>query len=94
MKFEWIADKDMRAEIRFAYQPHENRGKSVPITITIGSSKKEVRINMKERATIASAFVSLGEFEVREGDTISVVQSTEKAGGFVHADAVQILPVK
>ena len=87
-------DKDMRAEIRFAYQPHETRGKSVPITITFGSTKKEVRINMKEKATIANAFVSLGEFDVKLGDTISVVQSTEKAGGFVHADAIQILSAK
>ncbi len=94
MKFEYQADREMRVEIRLAYQPHENRGKSVPIRITAGTTKKEVRINMKEKATIANAFVSLGEITVRAGDTISVVQSTEGAGGIVHADAVQILPVK
>ncbi len=94
LKFEWQADKDMRAEIRLAYQPHENRGKSVPVTITVGTTKKEVRINMTEKAAIANAFVSLGEFSVKSGDIVSVVQSTDRAGGIVHADAVQILTAK
>lgn len=91
LTYEWIADKDMRAEIRLAYQPHENRGKNVPVTVHIGSEKKEFRINMTEKAAIANAFVSLGEFHVKTGDTISVIQSTDKSGGIVHADAIQIL---
>ena len=89
--YEWKADKDMKVEIRLSYQPHENRGKSVPVTVAIGSTKKEVRINMTEKAAIDNAFVSLGVFNAKAGDMISVVQSTEKAGGIVHADAIQIL---
>ena len=92
--FEWLADKDMKAEIRLAYQPHENRGTSVPVSIAIGKTKKEFRINMKKKEPIENAFVSLGTFDVRAGDTISIIQSTEKAGGIVHADAVQILPAQ
>ena len=92
ISFDWKADKNMEAEIRLAYQPHENRGKSVPVTIAIGSTKREVRVNMKEKAAIDNAFVSLGTFRVNAGDTVSITLSTEKAGGFVHADAVQILP--
>ncbi len=94
LQFEWQSDKDMRAEIRLAYQPHENRGKSVPVTITAGTTKKEVRINMKEKAAIDNAFVSLGEYNLKAGDAVSVLLSTDRAGGIVHADAIQILPAK
>ncbi len=90
--FEWIADKDMKAEIRLAYQPHENRGKNVPVTIMVGATKKEVRVNMKEKDSVDNTFVSLGTFDVKAGEKIAIIQSTEKAGGIVHADAVQILP--
>jgi len=90
--YEWKADKDMKVEIRLAFQSHENRGKSVPITIAIGTARKEVRVNMKEKAAIDNTFVSLGTFSVKAGDTISIIQSTEKAGGIVHSDAIQILP--
>ncbi len=91
LKYEWQADKDMKVEIRLSYQPHENRGKSVPVTVAIGASKKEIRVNMREKAAIDNAFVSLGVFNAKAGDVISIVQSTDKAGGIVHADAVQIL---
>jgi hypothetical protein len=46
---------------------------------------------MREKAAIDNAFVSLGVFNAKAGDVISIVQSTDKAGGIVHADAVQIL---
>ena len=91
--YEWKADKDVNVEIRLAFQPHENRSKSVPVTIAIGTARKEVRVNMKEKAAIDNTFVSLGTFSVKAGDTVSITQSTEKAGGIVHSDAIQILPV-
>jgi FAD dependent oxidoreductase/Pyridine nucleotide-disulphide oxidoreductase len=94
MTFEWKADKNMRAEVRLAYQPHENRGQNVPVTVTAGAAKKEMRINMKEQPTIAGTFVTLGEFDLKVGETVTVVLSTENAKGNVHADAVQIVTAK
>jgi hypothetical protein len=92
--FSWKADKDMRAEIRLAYQPHENRGRNVPVAIVAGTKRQELRINMQLKAPIKDAFVSLGEFNIKNGDEISIVVSTEAAGGLAHADAVHILPIK
>jgi hypothetical protein len=38
-------------------------------------------------------FFSLGSYDLQEGDAISVTIESKDAGGNVHADAVQILPV-
>ena len=94
IKFEWKTDKDVRIEIRIAYQPHENRGNRVLAKVEAGSNKKDLRINMREKPTIADAFVSLGEFQLNAGETVAVVLSTEGANGNVHADAVQFLPIR
>ena len=92
--FEWKSDKNMRAEIRLAYQPHENRGQNVPVTVTAGATKKELRINMRETPTVAGTFVTLGEFDLKVGDNVVVMLSTDNAKGNVHADAVQIVAAK
>ncbi len=92
--FDWKSDKDIKVEIRLAYQPHENRGNKVPVMIVVGDKKEQVRINMQQKPPIKNTFVSLGEFDVKKGETLSIVVSTEAAGGFAHADAVQILPKK
>jgi len=94
IRFEWKSDKAMRAEIRLAYQSHENRGQSVPVAIEAGSTKKELRINMQEVPTVANTFISLGEFDLKAGDTVAVTVSTENSKGNAHADAIQIVPVK
>ena len=49
---------------------------------------------MQQKPPIQNTFVSLGEFDIKSGDIVSIVVSTEAAGGFAHADAVQILPIK
>jgi hypothetical protein len=93
IKFEWRSDKATKVEVRLAYQPHENRGNQVPVTVQSGSTKTESRVNMRVKPSIANAFVSLGEFSLKAGESIVVQLSTEGANGNVHADAVQFLPV-
>jgi len=94
LTYEWKAEKDAHVEIRLAYQHHENRGKNVPVTIDAGSTRKEVRIDMKTAPPIANTFISLGEFDIKKDDKVVVGLSTENAQGNVHADALQILTLK
>jgi hypothetical protein len=92
MTFKWEAVSAGTYEVRLAYQPHENRGTRVPVTIECASGRTVVRVNMRERPPLENGFISLGKFRLSKGEPVRVVVSSEDAGGAVHADAVQILP--
>jgi hypothetical protein len=94
MRFEWQSGETTRVEIRLGYQPHENRGARVPVEVKAGSASKKVTVDMRKPPPLAEGFVTLGQFDLTKGDAVSVLLTTEGAGGFVHADAVQIVPVK
>ncbi len=81
-------------EVRLTYQPHENRGNKVPVTVSIGGKDSVTRINMQEKAPLENGFMSLGQFEVKPEQAVSVTISTKDAGGMAHADAIQILAVE
>ncbi len=93
MTFKWESASAGTYEIRLAYQPHENRGTRVPVAIECASGRTVVRVNMRERPPLDNGFISLGKFRLAKGESVRVVVSSEEAGGAVHADAVQILPV-
>jgi hypothetical protein len=93
IRFEWKADRTGTVEVRLGYQPHENRGANVPVAVLVEDQTQNFRINMREKPAIAGTFKSLGNFQVREGQTLAVVLTTDDAQGNVHADAVQILPL-
>ena len=80
-------------EIRIAYLPHENRGKSVPVKIIIGDSSVDRTIDMTKRADSEQDFHSLGKFTIEKDETCSIVFGTKNSNGLVHIDAVQLLPV-
>ncbi len=84
------APESGRFEIRLAYQPHENRGKEVPVTIEIDGQSETRKINM-QKPPEKTGFLSLGHFELTKDETVSITLTTENAGGNVHADAVQIV---
>lgn len=92
VRFEFKPPADGQYEIRLAYQPHENRGTSVPVTVETPSGNQTVRVNMQEMPPIDRAFVSLGTYRLRGGVPAAVVVGTKDARGVVHADAVQFLP--
>ncbi len=94
IRFEWKSNHSGPVEIRLAYQPHENRGSNVPVTIETGSEKKLIRVNMQEKPAVAGTFFTLGQFEVKSDSIVSVTLNTDDARGNVHADAVQFVPVK
>lgn len=92
--FELTTQKKGRYEVLLAYQSHENRGKTVLVTLTTKGKTDERRINMTQKPPIDDGFTSLGVVDLNEGDLCQVRLSTQKAGGYVHADAVWLRPVK
>lgn len=80
-------------DVRFAYQPHENRGTRVPVTVTQGGQSKTTRINMTQAPPLEHGFVSVGTVTLKAGEKVQVAVGTKDCGGNAHADAVQLLPV-
>jgi len=93
IRFQAKAPQTGRFEIRLAYQPHENRGSHVSVVVQANGKSSSIKVNMKKRPPLKDGFISLGRFDLRKGEAISVVLVTTHAGGFVHADAVQIVRV-
>lgn len=94
MAFQFTPERDMKVEIRIAYQPHENRASNTPVSVAANGIKKQMTVDMRKTPTLAGTFVSLGEFNVTKAQTVTVQLSTDGANGNVHADAVQFLPVE
>lgn len=81
-------------DVRFAYQPHENRGKTVPVLVETKTNRLEKKLNQQLTPPIEGGFISLGELQLDKGEIVTIVVATAGAGGNVHADAVQLVPVK
>lgn len=94
MTFEWQSAAAVKADIRIAYQPHENRGKSVPVTVKVGDRSQTVRVDMQAKPTLKNGFLSLGQFDLEKGSRVTITIGTQGAQGLAHADAIQIVPVK
>jgi hypothetical protein len=94
IKFQWQSGETMPMEIRLAYQPHENRGNRVPVILHVGGETRMAEVDMRQKPPLKDGFISLGKFSIAKGDKVIVELRTEGAGGFVHADAVQIVPAK
>jgi len=91
VRFGFKAPGTGKFEIRLAYQPHENRGAQVPVTVKTGDDSRTVNINMKKEPPLEHGFISLGKLELKKDESVSVEVATTGAGGFVHADAVQVV---
>ncbi|MCL4207014.1 MAG: FAD-dependent oxidoreductase [Pirellulaceae bacterium] len=94
IRFEFQPAKPGQHEVRLAYLPHENRGTRVPVTVISSGGEKTLRIDMRKPAPLEHGFISLGKFNFGPGETVAVVVGSEDAGGTVHADAIQVLPVE
>lgn len=81
-------------EVRIAWQPHENRGKSVPVSVLSADGEKTFTIDQSKKAELDQGFHSLGQFKFEAGAEAAVTFRTEGAKGNVHLDCVQVLPVK
>lgn len=89
------AEKSGKLELRLAYGSHENRGATVPVTVSVGKSvARQLKLDMRKPAPLQHGMISLGTFEVKAGDEVAVKISARGAGGHAHVDAVQFLPVE
>lgn len=80
-------------EIRLAWVGHPNRGERVRATLErSGEAPLRVRLNQKV-VDADQLFHSLGRFRFPRG-AAALELSAEDADGFVHADALQVVPVK
>ena len=92
--FSLEAPKDGKYEVRIVYQPHPNRGQSVPVTVKIGAQEKAFSIDMRKAAPIKNGFFPLGSYNLARGETAKVIISSKGAKGNAHVDAAQLLPAR
>jgi ribulose 1,5-bisphosphate synthetase/thiazole synthase len=91
-RFAFAVQNSGKYKVRIAWQPHENRAKTAKVSLLTAEGMKEVTVN-QTKAPDEKAFGSLGTFTFNAGEEAAVVFNTEDAGGNVHIDAIQILPV-
>lgn len=81
-------------DVRIFFQPHENRGKTVSVTVLSADGEKTVEVDQTKKPPLPKGAYSLGKFKFAAGEEAAVIFRTANAGGNVHLDAVQILPAK
>lgn len=93
--FPFSVHKAARYEVRLSWAPHENRSTQVPCVIERGTETLlKLRLNQQDNSKDPMGFHSLGVFNFEPGKTNVVTLSTADAGGYVHADCLQVLEVK
>jgi hypothetical protein len=80
-------------EVRVAWQPHENRAKSVSVTVQNADGQKVLTLDQTKPPQGKNGFQSLGKFRFTAGQAASVLYRVAGARGTVHVDAVQVVPV-
>ena len=83
-----------RYEVRVSYGMHENRATNAPVKIESADGEKTVTVNQKVPPPLPKGFVSLGTFQFAPGKPAAVTIGAGAADGTVHADAVQLVPVR
>ncbi len=79
-------------EVLVGWQPHENRGPTVPVVIETATGRTATRLDMRRPAPLPDGFGSVGRVTLGADDGCEVVIGTDRAGGIVHADAVLLVP--
>ena len=89
------APKAGQFDTRIAYQPHPNRGKSVPVEVTTGDKtiKMNSIVNMTQKPNFENGFHSVGKITLRKGQKVLVSLFAKGAQGNTHVDAAQLVPV-
>jgi hypothetical protein len=92
-RFAFAVKESGRYEVRAYWQPHENRGKSVPISILSADGEKNVTANQSKSAG-KDGYQTLGSFTFNAGEESAVIFRTEGSQGNVHLDAIQVISAK
>tara|TARA_B100001248_G_scaffold88021_1_gene64660 strand:+ start:2998 stop:5259 length:2262 start_codon:yes stop_codon:yes gene_type:complete len=82
-------------DTRIAYQPHPNRGKSVPVEVITGDQTIQMNstVNMTQKPSFENGFHSVGKITLRKGQKVLVNLIAKGALGNVHVDAAQLVRV-
>ena len=82
-------------DTRIAYQPHPNRGKSVPVEVITGDQTIQMNstVNMTQKPSFENGFHSVGKITLRKGQKVLVNLMAKGALGNVHVDAAQLVRV-
>lgn len=89
------APKAGQYDTRIAYQPHPNRGKSVPVEVMTEDKATKVNsiVNMTQKPSFENGFHSVGRITLRKGQKVMVRLSARGAQGNVHVDAARLVPI-
>lgn len=91
-KFIFSVKESGKYDVRINWQPHENRGKAVPVTILNAGGEEKVTVDQTKKAALEKGFQSVGTYQFNAGEEASVTFRTDGAEGTVHIDSVQIVP--
>ena len=82
-------------DTRIAYQPHPNRGKSVPVEVITGDQTIQMNstVNMTQKPSFENGFHSVGKITLIKGQKVLVNLMAKGALGNVHVDAAQLVRV-
>lgn len=81
-------------DIRISALAHENRASNAKVIVSRKSDSSTHSVNLREKAPLENNFVSVGKFDLRKDEPVSVIISTDGANGTLHADAVQVMAVE
>jgi len=84
--------KTGRYEVRIYWAGHENRASNATASLN-PSGDKVVAVTLNQKTTPEGGFHVVGTFEFLEGRR-TVILGGKNANGNIHADAVQLVPVK
>jgi len=70
-------------------QPHGNRSQDVPVTVSIGGNTQTVRVNQRDPKSQAKH--SLGSYQIKAGQNVTVEVSNKGTKGIVVVDALQVV---
>lgn len=91
--FEAKAPKAGKYDVRFYWQPHSNRASNAVAEITVAGKSKKITMNQRQHAPIDGRWLSLGTYDLKENEIVTVALATLGADGNVHVDAVWLAPV-
>ena len=91
-RYEFKIAEAGRYEVRLSYGPHENRATNAPVAIESADGTKTATVNQKAPPPLPKGFISLGTFRFAPGKPAAITIGPGAADGFIHADAVQLVP--
>ncbi|MFM9146810.1 MAG: xanthan lyase, partial [Verrucomicrobiota bacterium] len=78
-----------RHVVRMAYSAHPTRARNVPVRIIQGTRTLDIVVDQTEPHPAGEAFRTVGEVELKAGETVTIEVSNRGTQGFVILDALQ-----